>query len=47
MIIKQRVKFTKEGHNYTLVISGRTKEELNGRVEKTVNREIHKGATLR
>lgn len=47
MIIKQRVKFTKDGHNYTLVISGRTTEELKGRVEKAVNREMHKGAELR
>lgn len=47
MIIKQRVKFTKDGHNYTLIISGRTTEELNGRVEKAINREMHKGAELR
>lgn len=47
MIIKQRVKFTKDGHNYTLVIGGRTIEELKGRVEKAINREMHKGAELR
>lgn len=52
MIIKQRVKLTKVNEdgtkkNFTIVVCGRTPEELLGRVEKNVNRYLQKGYLLR
>lgn len=47
MWVKERVKFIKNGNKYTIVVSGRTREELQDRIEKILGRELTNGAELR
>lgn len=52
MIIKQRVHFEyrdeqNKKRRCTVIVGGRTEEELNGRVEKMISRYLNNGYTLR
>lgn len=52
MVIKQRIHFQylddeNKRRRCTVIVAGRTEEELRGRVEKAVNRYLHKGYELR
>lgn len=52
MVLKEKIKMARydkdnKKHNFTIIVSGRTQEELQGRIEKTIFKQSLTGAFLR